>query len=45
MAAEHDLAQPRAWSMGVAGWCVAENGDLDRGLVLATQAIATLQAI
>jgi DNA-binding winged helix-turn-helix (wHTH) protein len=45
MATEHDLAQPRAWSMGVAGWCVAENGDLDRGLVLATQAIATLQAI
>ena len=45
MAAEHDLAQPRAWSMGVAGWCVAENGDLDRGLVLATRAIATLQAI
>ena len=44
-ATEHDLAQPRAWSMGVAGWCVAENGDLDRGLVLATQAIATLQAI
>jgi predicted ATPase len=31
--------------MGVAGWCVAENGDLDRGLALATQAIATLQAI
>ena len=31
--------------MGVAGWCVAENGDLDRGLVLATRAIATLQAI
>ena len=45
MATEHDLAQPRAWSMGVAGWCVAENGDLDRGLALATQAIATLQAI
>ena len=45
MATEHDLAQPRAWSMGVAGWCIAENGDLDRGLSLATQAIATLQAI
>jgi DNA-binding winged helix-turn-helix (wHTH) protein/predicted ATPase len=45
MATEHDLAQPRAWSMGVAGWCIAENGDPDRGLTLATQAIATLQAI
>ena len=31
--------------MGVAGWCIAENGDLDRGLSLATQAIATLQSI
>ena len=37
MATEHDLAQPRAWSMGVAGWCVAENGDLDRGLALLTR--------
>ncbi|HEY2533583.1 MAG TPA: AAA family ATPase [Xanthobacteraceae bacterium] len=45
IATEHDLAQPRAWSMGVAGWCIAENGDLDRGLLLATQAVATLQAI
>ena len=45
MATEHDLAQPRAWSMGVAGWCAAENGDLDRGLQLTTQAIATMQAI
>lgn len=45
MAIEHDLAQPKAWSMGVAGWCVAENGDLDRGLALATQAIAAMQAI
>ncbi len=45
MATEHDLAQPRAWSMGVAGWCIAENGDPDRGLMLATQAIATLKAI
>ena len=31
MATEHDLAKPRAWSMGVAGWCIAENGDPDRG--------------
>jgi predicted ATPase/DNA-binding winged helix-turn-helix (wHTH) protein len=45
MATEHDLAQPKAWSMGVAGWCVAENGDLHEGLALATQAIAAMQAI
>ena len=45
MATEHDLAQRKAWSLGVAGWCIAENGDLDRGLALATQAIATMRAI
>jgi adenylate cyclase len=45
MATEHDLAQPKAWSMGLAGWCLAENGDLDRGLALATQAIAAMQAM
>ena len=45
MATEHGLVQPKAWSMGVAGWSVAQNGDLDRGLQLATQAIAAMQAI
>ena len=45
MASEYDLAQPRAWSLGVAGWCAAETGDLDRGLALATQAIAAMEAI
>ena len=45
MATEYDLAQPKAWSMGVAGWCIAENGDPDRGIALATQAIAAMQAI
>jgi predicted ATPase len=45
IATEHDLAQPKAWSMGVAGWCAAENGDPDRGVALATQAIATMRAI
>ena len=34
MASEHDLAQPKAWSMSVAGWCAAENGDVERGLAL-----------
>ncbi|HEY6993891.1 MAG TPA: AAA family ATPase [Xanthobacteraceae bacterium] len=45
MATEHDLAQPKAWSMGVAGWCVAQNGDLEEGLALATQAISAMQTI
>jgi predicted ATPase len=45
MATEHDLAQPKAWGMGVAGWCAAANGDPDRGLTLTTQAIASMQAI
>ena len=45
MATEYDLAQPKAWSMGVAGWCIAENGDPNRGIALATQAIAAMQAI
>jgi DNA-binding winged helix-turn-helix (wHTH) protein/predicted ATPase len=45
MAAEHDLAQPKAWSMGVAGWCIAENGDADRGVAVGKQAVATMQTI
>ena len=45
MAAEHDLAQPRAWSMGVAGWCLAENGEPEAGLALVTQAIAAMHAM
>ena len=45
MATEYDLAQPKAWSIGVAGWCIAENGDPNRGIALATQAIAAMQAI
>jgi DNA-binding winged helix-turn-helix (wHTH) protein/predicted ATPase len=45
MATEYDLAQPKAWSMGVAGWCIAENGDPNRGIALATEAIAAMQAI
>ena len=45
MAAEHDLAQPKAWSMGIAGWCLAQNGELEEGLALATQAIASMHEI
>jgi predicted ATPase len=45
MATEHDLAQPRAWSMGVAGWCASESGQAERGLMLVTDAIAAMNAI
>jgi hypothetical protein len=45
MATDYDLAQPKAWSMGVAGWCIAENGDPNRGIALARQAIGTMQAM
>src|ERR1700722_11337448 len=31
MATEHGLVQPKAWSMGVAGWGGAQNGAPDRG--------------
>jgi predicted ATPase len=31
--------------MGIAGWCLAENGELEEGLALATQAIATMHEI
>jgi adenylate cyclase len=45
MATEHDLAQPKAWGMSVAGWCAVEKGDVDHGLALGTQAIVTMQTI
>lgn len=45
VATEHGLAQPRTWSMGVAGWCLAENGDPSRGVELLAQATAAMQAI
>lgn len=45
MATDHDLAQPKAWSMGVAGWCIAENGDPEQGLALAMEAIAAMETI
>jgi predicted ATPase len=45
MATEHDLAQPKAWSLSVAGWCAARNGDVARGIALATQAVDTMNAI
>jgi DNA-binding winged helix-turn-helix (wHTH) protein/predicted ATPase len=45
LATEHGLAQPKAWSMGVAGWCVAENGDPEDGAALAMQAIDEMRKI
>lgn len=45
IAAEHDLALPKAWSMGVVGWCAAENGDLQDGIALLSDAIAAMRAM
>lgn len=44
LAAEHDLAMPKAWSMGITGWCAAENGDAERGIALLSGAVAALHA-
>jgi DNA-binding winged helix-turn-helix (wHTH) protein/predicted ATPase len=45
LATEHGLAQPQAWSRGVAGWCAVQQGEAARGVELAKQAVATMQAI
>ena len=34
VATEHSLPLPRAWSTGLMGWCVAENGERERGLAM-----------
>jgi predicted ATPase len=44
LATEHGLPMQGAWSTGMIGWCAAENGDLDRGIELLTEAITKLQA-
>jgi DNA-binding winged helix-turn-helix (wHTH) protein/predicted ATPase len=44
LANEHDLVMPKAWSTGMIGWCVAENGEPERGAALLTQGIAELHA-
>lgn len=44
IAMEHDLAMLTAWSTGIVGWCTAENGDLDRGIEMLTDAMAGLKA-
>jgi predicted ATPase/DNA-binding winged helix-turn-helix (wHTH) protein len=45
IATENDLALPRAWSRGVVGWCMAENGDLQSGIALLTDAIAAMRTM
>jgi predicted ATPase/DNA-binding winged helix-turn-helix (wHTH) protein len=45
IAIEHDLALPKVWSMGVAGWCTAASGDPQRGIAQLRDAIASMQAI
>ena len=44
IATEHALASPKAWSAAVTGWCIAENGDVERGLALLNDATAALRA-
>lgn len=45
IAMEHDLALPKVWNMGVAGWCIATSGDSHRGIAQLRDAIASMQAI
>jgi len=45
IATEHNFSMQRAYGTGVAGWCIAKNGDSDRGIALLTDAIAALYAI
>lgn len=45
IAIEHDLALPKAWNMGVAGWCIAAGGDSQRGIAQLRHAIASMQAM
>jgi predicted ATPase len=44
IATEHDFPLQRAWSTAVAGWCVAENGDSDRGIAFLAEGIAASAA-
>jgi predicted ATPase/DNA-binding winged helix-turn-helix (wHTH) protein len=44
IATEHALASPKAWSAAVTGWCIAENGDVERGLALLNDATTALRA-
>jgi predicted ATPase len=45
IATENDLALPKAWNMGVVGWCMAESGELQGGIALLTDAIAAMRAM
>jgi tetratricopeptide (TPR) repeat protein len=44
MATEHGLAMVKAWSAGVQGWSLAQDGEHARGLAMLGEAIASLQA-
>ena len=44
LANEHDLVMPKAWSTGMIGWCVTEQGEPARGAALLAEAIAELHA-
>jgi predicted ATPase len=42
---EHGLALTKVWNTGVAGWCAASNGNLERSLALLTEAVSALRAM
>ena len=44
LARDHALALPEAWSMGVLGWCTAQSGDTEPGILMMNEAIAVLDA-
>jgi DNA-binding winged helix-turn-helix (wHTH) protein/tetratricopeptide (TPR) repeat protein len=45
IANEHGLALPRAWNMGIVGWCAAESGRFQDGIALLTDAIVAMRSI
>lgn len=45
IATEHHLALPKAWNMGIVGWCAVERGDLQGGIALLSDAIAAMRTM
>jgi predicted ATPase len=45
IATEHHLALPRAWNMGIVGWCAVERGDWHDGIALLSDAIAAMRSV
>ena len=45
IATEHHLALPKAWNMGIVGWCAVERGDVQEGIALLSDAIAAMRTM